>query len=289
MGTGAFVDGLRSVDAEALVAAVVIGALTTACCAWRWSLIARRLGVAVPLGTAVTAYYGSQFLNTTMPGGVLGDVHRGARHGRAAGNLPLGLRAVAWERVAGQVVQAAIALVVLSLVPSPVHSSMPVVAAAALVGLTALALVAVVARGSLPSGDPSPWRRSLSAAAGDVREGLLARGAWLGVLAASGLAVAGHLTTFLIAVRSTGLTVSPVRVVPLALLCLLAMALPLNLAGWGPREGVAAWAFGVAGFSAAQGVAASVVYGVMVLVASLPGAAVLLVSWLRRVPEPGHA
>jgi hypothetical protein len=157
-----------------------------------------------------------------------------------------------------------------------------------------VALVGVVAGGSRAHGSPTVgdtarWRRSVTAAVGDVRDGLLARRAWLGVLTASGLAVAGHLATFLIAVRTTGLAVSPVRVLPLALLCLLAMAVPLNLAGWGPREGVAAWAFGVAGFSAEQGVAASVVYGIMVLVASLPGAAVLLVAWLRRVPEPSHA
>ena len=50
------------------------------------------------------------------------------------------------------------------------------------------------------------------------------------------------------------------------------MAVPMNIAGWGPREGVAAWAFAAAGLSATQGVATAVVYGVMVLVASLPGA-----------------
>ena len=67
---------------------------------------------------------------------------------------------------------------------------------------------------------------------------------------------------------------------PLTLLALLAMALPLNIGGWGPREGVAAWAFGAAGLSAAQGVATAVVYGVLVLVASLPGAAC---CWSRGV------
>jgi hypothetical protein len=45
---------------------------------------------------------------------------------------------------------------------------------------------------------------------------------------------------------------------------------------------VAAWAFGVAGLGAALGVTTAVVYGVMVFVASLPGAGVLLVDWLRR-------
>jgi hypothetical protein len=54
------------------------------------------------------------------------------------------------------------------------------------------------------------------------------------------------------------------------------MALPLNVAGWGPREGVAAWAFGAAGLGADQGLATAVVYGVMALVAVLPGLLVLV-------------
>ena len=60
----------------------------------------------MPLRTAVPAYYRSQFLNTTLPGGILGDVHRGVVHGRDVGDVGRGLRAVAWERTAGQVVQA---------------------------------------------------------------------------------------------------------------------------------------------------------------------------------------
>ena len=56
----------------------------------------------------------------------------------------------------------------------------------------------------------------------------------------------------------------------------------MNIGGWGPREGVAAWAFAAAGLGADQGVATAVVYGVMALVASLPGAAVLVADWLRR-------
>jgi hypothetical protein len=68
---------------------------------------------------------------------------------------------------------------------------------------------------------------------------------------------------------------------PLALLVLLAMGLPTNIAGWGPREGAAAGVFAVAGLGAAEGVATAVVYGVMALVATLPGAVVLAAAWLR--------
>ena len=49
-----------------------------------------------------------------------------------------------------------------------------------------------------------------------------------------------------------------------------------------------AWAFGAAGLGAGRGVATAVVYGVMVLVASLPGAAVLVVGWFRRTRPPGR-
>ena len=43
-----------------------------------------------------------------------------------------------------------------------------------------------------------------------------------------------------------------------------------------------AWAFAAAGLGAANGVTTAVVYGVMVFVASLPGAVVLVVAWVRR-------
>jgi hypothetical protein len=107
------------------------------------------------------------------------------------------------------------------------------------------------------------------------------RQVWPAVLLLSALAVVGHVVTFLIAARTAGVAGPPVRLVPLALLVLLAMAVPLNLAGWGPREGAAAWTFGAAGLGAAGGLATAAVYGVLVLVANLPGALVLLADWWR--------
>jgi hypothetical protein len=75
------------------------------------------------------------------------------------------------------------------------------------------------------------------------------------------------------------------QMLPIAVLAMLAMVLP-SVAGWGPREGVTAWAFGAAGLGVQQGVATAVVYGVMVLVASLPGAIVLIVAWFRGTRLP---
>src|ERR1700709_306280 len=82
VGTGPFLDGIRTIDARSLSAAAGIAATTTVCCAWRWTLVARGMRLDVALGPAIGAYYRSQFLNTVLPGGVLGDVHRGVIHGR---------------------------------------------------------------------------------------------------------------------------------------------------------------------------------------------------------------
>jgi hypothetical protein len=109
---------------------------------------------------------------------------------------------------------------------------------------------------------------------------VLARRAWPAIACASALVVAGHALTFLIAAHTAGAPASAARMLPLALLVLLAGALP-NVGGWGPREGVTAWAFAAAGLGASRGVATAVVYGVMVFVSTLPGAAVLAAGWLR--------
>ena len=277
LGASPFLDGVRSIDGRALAAAAGLAVLTTLCCAWRWKIVARGLGLDLSLPAAVAAYYRSLFLNVTLPGGVVGDVHRGVSHGRVESDVGRGVRAVAWERTAGQVVQIVLTVVVLLVLPSPVHSSMPLVAIAVAVAVLGAVLVAR----ARPGGARSRWGRVRRAAAGDIRAGLLARGAWLGIALASALVVLGHVVTFLIAARTAGTTAPLSRMVPLALLVLLAMVLP-SVGGWGPREGMTAWVFGAAGLGAEQGVATAVLYGVMVLVASLPGAAFLVAGWCRR-------
>jgi len=215
-----------------------------------------------------------------LPGGVLGDVNRAVRHGRDVGDVGHGLRAVAWERTAGQVVQVAMTIVILLLLPSPVQALMPAVVGS----VVALLLCAVLLGRALPRRMPTRLARLARLLVSDVREGLLGRRAWPGVALASILVVAGHTTTFLIAAHTAGSSISLSRMLPLTLLVLMAMSVPMNIAGWGPREGVAAWAFAVAGLGPAQGIATTVVYGVMAIVATLPGAALLMAASLRPRP-----
>jgi uncharacterized membrane protein YbhN (UPF0104 family) len=283
LGTGPFLAGLKAVDGRAVLAAAVVVFFTTFCSAWRWTIVARGLGVRLSLPAAVAAYYRALFLNLTLPSGVAGDIHRGVSHGREVHDVRGALRAVVWERGAGQAVQAVLTIAVLLVVPSPVRSSMPIVTGAVVAG----ALGVVLAGRVLGRAARSRWSRIRDAVVTDVRNGLLRRDAFPAVVLASALVVLGHAVTFLIAARTVGVTAPISRLLPLALLALLGMVLP-NIAGWGPREGVTAWVFAAAGLGADRGAAAAVAYGVMVLAASLPGAIVLVAERLcrRRVPGP---
>ncbi|MYS14898.1 UPF0104 family protein [Streptomyces sp. SID4982] len=293
LGTGPLVDGLRRIDTATVLAALGIGVVTTVFSAWRWQLTARGLGIRLPLGAAVADYYRALFLNAALPGGVLGDVHRAVRHGQSAGDIRRAVKAVVLERVAGQLALAVCGAALLLTLPSPVRDDLRTFALpVALAGAGALAVVLAVRM------NRAPGRRTGtlpgSGLLREARQGLLSRESGPGVALSSAVVLAGHLGMFVVAARIAGSAASVAVLLPLAVLALVAMGLPLNVGGFGPREGVTAWAFAAAGLGASSGVAVAVVYGVLSFVAALPGAVVLVVRWagaLRGYPsaEPGSS
>lgn len=290
LGSEAFVDGVRAVDRGAIIAALSIGFFTTVSSAWRWSLVTRRLGVRIPLWQAVAAYYRALLLNAALPGGVLGDVHRAVRHGRDAGDVGGGVRAVVLERAAGQVMLVTAGVAVLfsqpSILPAGTHDTLTLIGLGILLlALLLLTLAPRAARRWVRS--ESRWRRAVATAITDARYGLLARDTWPGVLLASVAALFGHVGLFVVAARVAGSPAPLLQLIPLLLLGLLAMGLPVSVGGWGPREGVCALAFAGAGLGATAGVKVAVVYGVLAIVAALPGIVVLILG-RRRSDDAGE-
>ena len=284
MGAAPFEDGLRAVTWQAVVAAVTLTALTTACSAWRWRVVARALGADIDLPRATGAYYRSLFLNSVLPGGILGDVHRAVTHGRRAGDVAQGVRAVAWERLCGQVIQAVVTAVVLLTLPSPVRPALPYV----LAGIAGVAgCAALVVGGAARRGRSRPARAARAIAA-DLRRGLLVPGVWPQLTLASLLVVAGHTATFVIAARVAGCTAPLGELIALLMVVQIAAGIPLSVGGWGPREGAAAWAFAAAGLGAANGVTVATLYAVLMLAAVAPGAGLLLRDAVRRRRGRGH-
>jgi uncharacterized membrane protein YbhN (UPF0104 family) len=284
VGAAPFKDGLLAVTWPAVVAAVTLTALTTVCSAWRWRVVARALGVHISLPGAVGAYYRSLFLNSVLPGGVLGDVHRAVTHGRRAGDVVRGLRAVGWERLWGQVLQIAVTVVVLLTLPSPARPALPYL----LVGVAGVAgCAALVVRRAAHRGRPR-LAHAARAVSADLRHGLLAADVWPQLTLASVLVVAGHTATFVIAARVAGCTAPLGELLALLMVVQTAMVIPLSIGGWGLREGAAAWAFAAAGLGAATGVTVATLYAVLMLAAVTPGAGLLLGDAVRRRRGQGH-
>jgi uncharacterized membrane protein YbhN (UPF0104 family) len=278
VGAAPFEDGLRAVTWPAVVAAVMLTALTTVCSAWRWRVVARALGMGIDLPGAIGAYYRSLFLNSVLIGGVIGDVYRAVTHGRRAGDVVRGVRAVAWERLWGQVIQAVVTGVVLLTLPSPVRPALPYI----LGGVAGVAgCAALVVRGASRRGR-SRLARTARAISDDLRCGLLAAHVWPQLILASVLVVAGHTATFVIAARVAGSTAPLGELVALLMVVQTAAVIPLGIGGWGLREGAAAWAFAAAGLGAATGVTVTTLYAVLMLAAVTPGAGLLLTDAVRR-------
>jgi glycosyltransferase 2 family protein len=284
LGSDAFLNGLKMIDVGGVLAALGIGLLTTVLSAARWCVVARRLGLRLALPSAVAEYYRALLLNAVLPAGVLGDAHRAVSHGQHAGDVGRGIRAVALERLAGQAVLITVGVAVLVAQPAVVSAlaggleprrGLLIVVLAVLAA--AIALLTVTARTG------SRWRRVMAATLVDVRRGLLARRSWPWVAVLSSAALLGHLALFLVAARVAGSSAPVMQLLPPLVLALLAMGLPVNVGGWGPREAVCAAAFGAAGLDMTEGLTVAVVYGLLTLVASLPGITVLL---FRRAGRP---
>lgn len=275
VGTGPFLHGLLSLDAQTIGTAVVLYALATAAAAWRWRLIAARLGLALRWSTAVRMYYQSQFLNTLLPGGVVGDVQRAVVHGRSTESAGAAARAVVLERTVGQAVQFALAVMALALSGAEFGGFLfpPIGFGLALLAVLAvLAVFAVLAAPALAATTTSARvMRALRHEMDELRAGLGSAAVSAQTVAASVVVVGCHLTIFAIATRAVGASVPPMRMLTLAFVVLLAASIPLNIGGWGPREGVAGWAFAVAGLGASTGVSAATLFGVLAIIAIAPG------------------
>ena len=185
---------------------------------------------------------------------------------------------MAWERLCGQVVQAAVTVVAVLLLPSPFRRELPyVVAGLAVVAVGAALFVRHTARRGR-----SRLGRAARAVAADLRDGLLVPAVSCRLVVASVLVVAGHTAIFVVAARAAGSPAPLGELVALLLVVQTAMVIPLSIGGWGLREGAAAWAFGAAGLGAATGVSVAILYAVLMLIAVAPGAGLLLSDAVRR-------
>ena len=252
--------------------------------AWRWRLTATRLGLRLTLSRAFREYYLAGFLNQIVPGGVAGDLARAWRHAGDAEGGRAAWHAVLIERASGQFALALLALLALACSP-PLRDGLADGLARLAPG-TALALAAALLLGLVAL---RPARHALAALGRDFSRAMFDRRVLALQLLGSLAVVASYVAVYFCCARAIGIARPAAELLPLIPPVLLAMALPLSLAGWGLREGAAALVWLVAGLPAAEGVAISVAYGAVIFCASLPGALILLLDRTGKAALRGPA
>ncbi|MBA4247291.1 MAG: hypothetical protein C0444_03235 [Microbacterium sp.] len=268
---------LLSVNPWWLVVALAALTLHTVLAAERWRLTADALGLPLGRWHALREYYLAQLVNSTVPGGVVGDAGRAVRSREQAG-LTVAAQAVVVERFAGQVALLAtmtIAVTVTALAPGGLEWPGWMLGLAATITLASLAVVGVLLAARWLPGSVGPRMAELSRTAAIA---LVGRRVVVAQVALSAGTTACILIAFWASAAAVGLSLSFAAVVTLVPLILLTMLVPITISGWGLREGAAAALLPLAGATASASLAASVVFGLVGLAAVLPG---LLVVWAR--------
>jgi uncharacterized membrane protein YbhN (UPF0104 family) len=266
-------DELAGLSAGWLVAALAITALQTLVSAWRWRFTSARLGLPLAWPRAVGDYYLAQFVNQVLPGGVAGDALRAHRHARMSRAAGPAWRAVVIERASGQVVVALATLSVLALVPAWREMLVKAWDRGGEAWVWPLLLVLLVAGCAVAAA--RRWPRHWFVLRGEIHAALLSSSAWPRQLITSSAIVFSYALVFALVGRGIGVDVSFGLLMAVALPILLAMLVPFSVAGWGFRELAASTVWIALGLPAEQGMAVAMAYGIVVLVASLPGAIVL--------------
>jgi len=267
LGAGDVLARLAALAPGWLAGALAVTVLQVLLSAWRWHFTARRLGLALPFTVAVREYYLATLINQLLPGGVLGDAGRAWRHARQTAHTGGAVRAVVLERASGQLAMVVLVFAALAAAPPIAAVGGPAlasgIAATGALGLLGALGFALRRR---------PWLRPWL---DDAHQALLHPAALpLQLLTSLGV-VASYVAVFSLCALAVGIDGSPALWLPLIPLVLLAMLTPVGFAGWGLREGAAAVLWSLVGLPAADGVAVSVTYGLVILAASIPGAAFL--------------
>lgn len=269
---------LREAELRWLAAALAFLTLQTLLSAERWRITARQLGIRFGIGRAVREYYMAQVINQSLPGGVLGDANRAVRAREQAGLLP-SAQAVIFERMAGQLGLLALFLAgVFAGLGVPGVPAGPVWLAPMAAAVLGVALCAgLVAEGILRRVTPVARRaRSLGAA---FALAICSRPVWPAQIMLSLGTAACNILAFAFCARAIGSVFDPLASLTLVPLILIAMVLPLSIGGWGLREGAAAALFPLWGASAEAGLAASIAFGLTILVSVTP---FFLLGWSQR-------
>ncbi len=284
---GAVMESLRQVDAATVVAVLAMFLAQIVLVAWRWGALMRLVGVGKGFSfhEIVRTVWSANFFNTTLVSSVGGDAFRLWTIVRAGNPLGKSVNSIFLDRLT-----ALMALMILIAISLPYVMEL-IADEAAFLSYTLLIAAFLAGFAALFHADRLPrqiqhWQlvRGLANLAADTRRLSLHMDNLLPVAALSLLVHILNIFVVYVLARGLEIGISFLDCFFLVPPVILAMTLPISIAGWGVREGAMIVSLGLIGVSQESALVLSILFGLGITLAALPGGVIWLFSRNRTVP-----
>lgn len=263
---------MAGLSAPAAIISVCLLMLHCLLAGWRWRVIMRLFGPALPLQSSIRLFFEGYFFNNALPSTIGGDGVRIYRANRLGLPLAASVNSVLLDRVTG--LTGLFILVALgqpllyARVEDPVtRLAFAAILLAGIAGIAAMILARHIPDRILPARLREPVHKLSQA----TRAAYLHPAISVPVL---GLAVGVHglivMSVHVIAL-GLGLDVGLFESLVLVPAVILLTTVPVSIGGWGLREGLMVFALGLAGVPADAALSVSILFGFAQIAAGIPG------------------
>lgn len=281
-GLAAVGENLVRLPLASAVGCLVLLVSITLLAGLRWNLVMRAMGVGVDRQSALSLMFIGTFFSQVLPTSVGGDFFRiwhvwrtGIRHGDAVVGVVL-------ERLNGVVALVFVVAIGIGIMGEQITNSVLRNALLMMLPLSLLGLIFLSALDRLPAVFLRWSLNRLDGLASVTRRTFFA---WPLAIQLFGISVLGHvlasLALFALA-QGLGAPLTVWQCLGLLPAVILITLIPLSFAGWGIREAAMVVMLGYAGVTPVLALSLSVLFGVALLAASLPGLVLWLLGWPRR-------
>jgi hypothetical protein len=252
----------------------------------RWQIVMRQFGRVLGFGLTTRLFFEGLFFNQALPSTVGGDGVRIYRSFRAGLPLAAAINSVVLDRVLGLTSLMLLAALAQPLFYERVQSTAARLSFSAVFVVAVCGIFALLLIGYLPL-----WVRRWKVVGGLVDMSHAARKVFVTpsvLFPVTVLSVLGHLisvTIVYLLAGSLNLGVSFLDCLVMVPSVLLLATVPVSVAGWGVREGAMVATFGLLGVPAGGAAAASVLFGMGMVITALPGGLFWFLNPDRRVEE----
>jgi uncharacterized protein (TIRG00374 family) len=284
---GAAMERMAGLSVPAAIISVCLLMLHCFLAGWRWRIIMRLFGPALPLRRSIRLFFEGYFFNNALPSTIGGDGVRIYRASRMGLPLSASVNGVLLDRITGLtglfILVAAGQPLLYSHIDDPATRLVfATVLFAGILGIATLILARRLPERLIPARLREPVHKLSEA----THAAYLHPAISLPVL---GLAVGVQglivLSVYVIAI-GLGLDVGLFESLVLVPAVILLSTVPVSIGGWGLREGLMVFALGLAGVPADAALSVSILFGLAQIAAGLPGGILWLSAGNNPVPDP---